>query len=226
MCASVLAPASYSSWPDLPRAGARRGVENGLRLLLQQPATFSPNGPSSKVQLTLGAGIEQQRYLQVAARAQYLYRDRFALLGYGEVNARLAKRQIAYNDPPSRQRQRRIDQHDPTRGGIELDPKHRLQHRERRTGCPSLGRAGRRIERGSAARPAPEPAIELGDATVRHVRRRPHQCIEDVMDAASVAVSGQTLRDKGVVMRPDRPIMIRHGIVARLTRSHGANAPT
>jgi len=65
----------------------------------QPPGAGTPGPPhkpaplaSSKVQLTLGVSVEEQRDLQVAACAQHLHRDRVTLLRHGEVDARLPKR--------------------------------------------------------------------------------------------------------------------------------------
>src|SRR6266487_949479 len=52
------------------------------------------------------------------------------------------------------------------------------------------------------------------------------QTCEDHRCGLLQSVSGESRGDQGVIVRPDRSIVIGHGIVARLAASHRTDAPT
>src|SRR6266487_1442240 len=52
------------------------------------------------------------------------------------------------------------------------------------------------------------------------------QTCEDHRCGLLQSVSGESRGDQGVIVRPDRSIVIGHGIVSRLAASHRTNAPT
>src|SRR5690606_11178352 len=72
---------------------------------------------------------------------------------------------------------------------------------------------------------AREAAEEFGKTVEVEEEARIQQRGEDAGSLFVEAVSGEPRRDEGVVVRPDRTIVVRHRVVARLAGGHGPNSP-
>src|SRR5262249_30308363 len=83
-----------------------------------------------------------------------------------------------------------------------------------------------RMERWAASRPGLEAAEEFGQAPQVHVGGGVEHAFEQLLDLDLMAIAGKAERDQSVVMRPDRAVVIRHRIVARLAPGNGADAPS
>src|SRR5262249_28417565 len=70
-----------------------------------------------------------------------------------------------------------------------------------------------------------EAAEQLRQAMQVEKRAGFVQSPQDAQYALLESVMGQALRDQGVVVRPDRAVVIRHRIVARLARGYGSHPP-
>ena len=143
-----------------------------------------------------------------------------------QVDAGFAQPQVAQHDFIEENGQPWIAQADLRSLGIEFEPKRRFQQRERRGAGPGLRRASDRIKRRPAMALAAEAAEQFRQPPQVHIGRGVEQALEDVLDRMHQTVARQPERDQRVVVRPDRPVMIGHRIVAGLAERNGANAPT
>src|SRR6185295_3421294 len=173
-----------------------------------------------------GCSLSQNhRDLNLALPAQHLKGDLIAVTAHLEIDARRAEPQVTQDDLVEERRQPRIAQPDRARGGVEFETEGRLDQRERRRTRPSLRRTRDRIERRPPAALALEAAEQLGQAAQIHVARRIEQAFEHLRDRALVAIARKPERDQRVVVRPDRAVVIRHRIVARLAARDRTDAP-
>src|SRR6516225_4777224 len=98
---------------------------------------------------------------------------------------------------------------------VELEPQTRLDEREDGGACPGLGDATDRIE-GRCVKPTPrEAAKQFGQPPQLHVGGRLEQSLEDLEYFRLQAVAGKAQRNYGIVMRPDRTVVIGHRVIPR-----------
>src|SRR5688500_6056466 len=108
---------------------------------------------------------------------------------------------------------------------VRVHPEHRLQERERGGRGPGLGGAGNRVGDGHVRKPAIEAAEELGEPEVGRVLGRLEDARRDAVRGVVAACALHPRRDQRVVVRPDGPGVVAHGVVARLARGVGPDAP-
>src|SRR6185312_14070215 len=70
-----------------------------------------------------------------------------------------------------------------------------------------------------------EAAEQFRQAAQIHVAGGVEQALKDVLDRRLEAIVAESKRDQRVVMRPNRSVVIGHGIVARLAERDRAYAP-
>src|SRR5262245_22394101 len=132
------------------------------------------------------------------------------------VHTRLPKPEIAEQYRLEKGRQVRIPKTDLILHGVELQSERRLQHEERRAACPGLRRTGDGVKRGASTLPALKTAEQLGKPAQIHIGRGFEQASEHLVNGALVSVSRKPQGDQGVVVRPNRTIVIGHRIVSLL----------
>ena len=107
--------------------------------------------------------------------------------------------------------------------GIDRQAKARLQHHEHGAGGPRLRQARDRIRDRRLAGTARKAAMELGHAHAE-VRGRTEHLVEPVRGAFLVAVARESCgADRGIV-RPHRPVVIRHRVEVRLVATQRSDA--
>src|SRR5262249_5163785 len=120
----------------------------------------------------------------------------------------------------------RIAEADFILSGIEVEPKRGLQHEEKRPACPGLRRAGDRIEGWASAMPPLKAAEQLGQTAQLHIGRRRDHTLEYGIDGRFMSVSCKAECNERVVVRPNRTVVVGHGIVPSLLVRNRADAPT
>ena len=96
---------------------------------------------------------------------------------------------------------------------------------EGRATCPCLRRTGDRIERW-ASPTALEAAEQLGQSAQIHVGCGVEETAKDAFKLAFEPILRETERDQGVVMRPNRSVVIGHRIEGPLLTGDRSNTPT
>ena len=109
--------------------------------------------------------------------------------------------------------------------GVDREAQARLQDQENSAGGPGLRRAGHRIQRGPFTWSAAEAAEELRHTLHVDVQARVEEAFRDSGDSVGQAVPPEAGRCERVVVRPDRPVVVRHRVVARLARPDGPDSP-
>src|ERR1700733_174422 len=168
---------------------------------------------------------EHDRHLNLAAPAQDFQRYVVAVATDPEVDAGRAQFQFAQNHLVKERRQPRISQPNFTALRIEFEAKGGFQQCERRGARPGLWRAGDRVQRRSALLFALKAAEQFGQPPQIHVSGGVEQGLEHALDRMFEVIARQPERDQRVVVRPYRPVVIRHRIIARLAARQGADAP-
>src|ERR1700722_8997423 len=163
--------------------------------------------------------------LNRSAIAQNPHRNMRTRTSEFDINRSAAHAETTQDDPVERSRQTRVPETDFPRVRREFDPKCRLNHQEQSTARPGLRRACHRIERRSGAAPSAKPAIELGQPPQIHIAGGGEGRFEHLVYMLLEPIARQTKRNERIVMRPDRAIVIRHRIVARLPLGDRSNAP-
>ena len=115
---------------------------------------------------------------------------------------------------------------DATARRVDRQPERGLQQQENAARGPRLRRAGDRVERRTLAAPPAEAAEQLRHA----VEIEEPAGIEAAPPGSSPtgsleAVAGEARGDQGVVVRPDRAVVVRHRVVARLAGVDRPDAP-
>src|SRR5882724_3423252 len=162
----------------------------------------------------------------IAAPMQNLHRRAASLTANQKIKACAAHGEIAYNDLVEEGRQVRLDETNLLGRRVDLQAEGGFQQRQRRGARPGLRIARDGIERWPASRSTLEAAEQLRQAPQIHVAGGIEHAFEQLLDLGLMAIAGKTERDQGVVMRPDRPVVIRHRIVARLAPGDGPDAPS
>ena len=137
----------------------------------------------------------------------------------------VADRQFVHPHPLDEFRQPwRVEAH-LGRFGAHLQTEAGLQHREHGGRGPGLRRTRHRVARRPFAGAPREAAEELGHAVLVEIQARIEQPAEHAQRLAGVAIARHAAGDQRVVVRPDRPVVVRHWVVARALAGNGANAP-
>src|SRR5205085_4891515 len=90
---------------------------------------------------------------------------------------------------------------------------------------PSLRRTRGRVPRWNLANSAPETAEELRKPTQLQTGGGLKQACQNLRRKLGKPVAAHPGRDDGVVMGPDRPIVVRHWVIARFPVGDRTNAP-
>src|SRR5208337_5284780 len=109
--------------------------------------------------------------------------------------------------------------------GTNLQSQTGLQQHEDRSRGPGLGRASNRVKRRAFPGTATEAADQFGKTMEHHLRRKVEQAGGDPQCQLLVASSLCAESDQSVVVRPHRPVVIRHGVISALAAGQGAHAP-
>src|SRR5450432_4162996 len=168
---------------------------------------------------------ENDRHLDLAARPQNFQRHVIAVATDPEIDARGTELQVAQEHLVKECRQARVAQANFAALGVEFETECCFQQREWRRACPGLRRASDRIERRAAAPFTLKSAEQFGEPAQIHIARGVEQALEHLLDRMLQPVAREAECDQRVVMRPDRPVMIRHRIIACLAQRDGANTP-
>src|SRR5260370_19145730 len=70
-----------------------------------------------------------------------------------------------------------------------------------------------------------KPTEQLGQSPHLKIACGVEQAFEHPLERALEVVAGETERDQRVIMRPDRAVVVRHGIVARFRVGNRPNPP-
>ena len=143
-----------------------------------------------------------------------------------QIDGRVAQPQISQRHLIEELWKPRVTQQDLVLVRIEFEPKRSLEEQQRSACRPGLWRTRDRIKRGSALTAALEAAIELRQAPQIHVACGIEQALKHTVDRVLVPIARKPCRDERVVVRPNRPVVIGHRVVAALLARHGTNAPS
>src|ERR1700722_5461892 len=142
-----------------------------------------------------------------------------------KIGARNAQSQIAEYHLVEEGRQAWVMQANLSAIGIEFETERRLEQGEWRRTRPGLRRTRNWIERRPTSLFAPEAAEQFGQPAQVHVGRSVEERLEHLLDRMLETVTRQPRGDLRGFVRPDRSVMIGHGIVTSFPGGHGADAP-
>src|SRR5207244_1235637 len=113
-------------------------------------------------------------------------------------------------------------------GRVRLEAEERREHEKGRRRRPSLGAAADRVggwllgELSGAG----EPAVQLGQAEEPEALRGLEDLLEDFDAQLALTVPKEPRNGDRVVVRPDRAVVVAHGVVAGRVTREGAQAPS
>src|SRR6266705_6268433 len=110
--------------------------------------------------------------------------------------------------------------------GINSQTETRLEQEKHRNRGPRLRTTGDRIQRRTFTGPAREPAEQLGQSMQLKKLAGVEETGKNLQCALLESIGGHPGCDKGIVVRPDRSIVVRHRIEAGLSGCHGSDAPS
>src|SRR4029077_13979054 len=102
----------------------------------------------------------------------------------------------------------------------------RLQEHEDRRGRPGLGSAGDGVESGALPWSSREAAEQFGQPMEIDEGARVEHRLQHLEDFRLESVAREPVSDQGVVVRPDRAVVVGHGIVAYFSVRQRANSPS
>ncbi len=101
-----------------------------------------------------------------------------------------------------------------------------LENEERRGRCPNLGRARDRIKCGSFPWAPFEAAEQLRQSMQVDHAAQIEQAEENLAGIVLESVFRHAAGNQGIVVRPDRTVMVGKWVISDFGRSHGADSPS
>ena len=110
--------------------------------------------------------------------------------------------------------------------GINAQTETRLEQEKHRNRGPRLRTTGNRIQRRTFTGPAREPAEQLGQSMQLKKLAGVEETGKNLQCALLESIGGHPGCDKGIVVRPDRSIVIGHRIVSDFRGCDGSDTPS
>ena len=152
--------------------------------------------------------------------------DIFRMTFKREVNGRVSNLEILHLNVLQERRQDRLGESEACMRGINAQTETRLEQEKHRNRGPRLRTTGDRVQRRTFTGPAREPAEQLGQSMQLKKLAGVEEPANNLQCALFEPLGGHPRCDQGIVVRPDRSIVIGHRIVSDLRGCDGPDAPS